>query len=304
MTRKFSPWTAAGPVAGAALGWIAVLAGVPTWFLVGVFAGAASAVVVQRIQLAWFAANISASDGVDWLDRVPVSLGAIRRPLRAVERQLSRGSEALQDAAARERLRDVTLDALELEVDTLDRALGDSREDMAEVLAAIDRALSSAAPQAVLRRELVELRELVRLSVYAELPCDVVPLGEVVAGVVAGGVPRGRVQVGGSLPSLAAPAPLVEALIRAVLGHALSVGEHVVAVTGSIDGALAVVDVEAPERPEPTIHLSMARRAAAILGGDLIQGPERMILAVPLRFVPGVRAISPPVAPWDLPEAM
>lgn len=293
-------WVAAGVTLGA----IAVVAGVPAAGVIGVVAGAVGAVVTQRIQLAWFASNITASEGADWIARVPTSLGALRRPLRAIDRQMSMRSEALQDAAAREQLREVTLDALEMEREVLDRALDDSRADMAEVLAALDRALASSAPQAILRRELVELRELVRLSVYAELPSDVVPLGDVVASVVEGGVPRGRVEVSGLLPSITGPSPLIEALVRALLGHALGAGEHVVTVKGTLDGAMVVIDLEAPTRPEPTIHVTMARRAASILGGDLVEKADRTIVIVPARFTPNLRAVTPSTPTWDFPEAI
>jgi hypothetical protein len=156
----------------------------------------------------------------------------------------------------------------------------------------------------VLRRELVELRELVRLSVYAELPNDVVPLGDVVAEVVSAGVPRGRVQVSGPLPSMTAPSPLIEAMVRSVIGHALSMGEHVVEIAGTIDGAMVVLEVSGPIRPEPTIHIALARRAVAILGGDVVEKRERMMVVVPARFVPGLRAVTPQPLDWDLPEAM
>lgn len=293
-------WTTSGMILGVG----AITVGAPLGAVVGLVLGAVGAVVVQRLQLAWFAANITRSEGRDWIDRVPTSLGALRRPLRAIEKQMSMRSEALQDAAARERLREVTLDALEMEKDVLDRALDDSRQDMAEVLAALDRALGSSAPQAILRRELVELRELVRLNVYAELPNDVVPLGDTIAAVVEGGVPRGRVQVSGLLPTVDAPTPLVEALVRSLLGHALGAGEHVVAVKGLVDGAMVVMVIEAPTRPEPTIHIAMARRSASILGGDLIEKPDRTIVVIPVRFVPNMRAIVPDGPPWDLPEAI
>ncbi len=289
---------------GVAIGVVGVFVGMPVWGIAGLVLGAVGAVVTQRIQLAWFAANITRPEGSDWIDRVPISLGALRRPLRAIERRMSMGAEALQDAAAREQLREVTLDALEMEREVLDRALGDSRADMAEVLAALDRALGSSAPQAILRRELVELRELVRLNVYAELPNDVVPLGDVIAGVVEGGVPRGRVVVSGVLPSITGPAPLVEALVRALLGHALGAGEHVVTIRGSIDGAMVVIELEGATRPEPTIHITKARRAASILGGDLTEKQDRTIVIVPARFVPNLRAVAPQPTSWDFPEAM
>jgi hypothetical protein len=289
---------------GAVLAWVSITAGVAPAAVIGVVVGAVAAVVTQRLQLARFAAGVRRSEGADWIDRVPTSLAALRRPLRAVEQQLSVRSAALEDATARDRLRDVAVDALELEVDTLDRALGDARADMAEILASLDRALAGAAPQAVLRRELVELRELVRLSVYAELPNDVVPLGDVVADVVSAGVPRGRVQVNGPLPSMTAPAPLIEAMVRSVIGHALSMGEHVVEIAGTIDGAMVVLEVAGPNRPEPTIHIALARRAVAILGGDVVEKRERTMVVVPARFVPGLRAVTPQPLDWDVPEAM
>lgn len=291
-------------VGGVALSVVALAMGTPAAAVIGVVAGALAAVIVQRLQLAWFAAGIRRSEGVDWIDRVPTSLAALRRPLRAVEHQLSQHSAALDDATARERLRDVAVDALELEVDALDRALGESRADMAEVLGALDRALASSSPQAVLRRELVELRELVRLNVYAELPNDTVPVGDVLAEVVAGGVPRGRVEVNGLLPTVTAPSPLLEALVRAMLGHALAVGEHVVVFSGVLDGAMVALEVAGPARPEPTIHLAVARRVVSILGGDLQVKQDRLLVVIPARFVPGLRAITPIRMDWDLPEAM
>jgi hypothetical protein len=291
-------------LAGGVFGVVAVLLGVSIAALAGLVVGVILAVMTQRIQLAWFASNITRTEGSDWIDRVPMSLGALRRPLRAIDRQMSARAAALQDAAAREQLREVTLDALEMEKDVLDRALGDSRQDMAEVLAALDRALASSAPQAVLRRELVELRELVRLNVYSELPVEVLPLGDVFAEVVAGGVPKGRVQIAGTLPTIKAPAPLVEALVRALLGHALGAGEHMVVVKGSLDGAMVVVEMEGAIRPEPTIHLTMAARACSILGGDLLERTDRTVVIVPARFVANLRAVSPEEPTWDFPEAM
>jgi hypothetical protein len=293
-------WT----IAGVSIGAVTVLLGVPVAAVGGIVVGVISAVMTQRIQLAWFAANVDRSQGTDWIDRVPISLGALRRPLRAIDRQMSAKSAALLDAAAREQLREVTLDALEMEREVLDRALGDSRQDMAEVLAALDRALASSAPQAALRRELVELRELVRLNVYAEFPNESVPLGDAFAEVVAGGVPRGRVQVTGVLPSIDAPARLVEALVRALLGHALGVGEHLVTVKGVLDGAMIVVEIQGRVRPEPTIHLTMAERACSLLGGSLLEKPDRTVAIVPARFIPNLRAVTPDAGGWDFPEAI
>lgn len=293
-------WTAAGLGVGA----IAVTVGTPVGAVAGVMLGVVAAVTTQRIQLAWFASNIARSNGADWIDRVPVSLGALRRPLRAIERQIASRAIALQEAAVRDQLREVTLDALEMEREVLDRALGDSRQDMAEVLAALDRALASSAPLAVLRRELVELRELVRLNVYAELPSEVLQLGDVFAQVVAGGVPRGRVKVTGTLPSIDAPAPLIEAMVRSLLGHALGAGEHAVIVKGILDGAMIVVELVGRLRPEPTIHLTMAERACSILGGDLIEKSDRVVAIVPARFLPNLRAVTPDTGDWDFPEAI
>ncbi len=289
---------------GAALAAAAIAAGAAPAAVIGVVLGAVAAVVTQRLQLARFAAGVRRSEGADWIDRVPMSLAALRRPLRAVEQQLSLRSAALDDATARDRLRDVAVDALELEVDTLERALADARADMAEILGSLDRVLASSAPQAVLRRELVGLRELVRLSVYAELPSDVVPLGDVVAEVVAAGVPRGRVQVRGALPSMTAPSLLIEAMVRSVIGHALSMGEHVVDIAGTVDGAMVVLEVSGPIRPEPTIHIALARRAVAILGGDVAEKTDRLMVVVPSRFIPGLRAVTPQPIDWDLPEAI
>lgn len=297
---RVAVWLTVGAVVAVA----SITSGVAPAAVIGVVVGAVAAVVAQRLQLARFAAGVRRSEGADWIDRVPVSLAALRRPLRAVEQQLSVRSAALEDATARDRLRDVTVDALELEVDTLDRALGDARADMAEILGSLDRALAGSAPQAALRRELVELRELVRLSVYAELPNDVVRLGDVVAEVVSAGVPRGRVQVSGPLPSMTAPSPLIEAMVRSVIGHALSMGEHVVDIAGTIDGAMVVLEVSGPIRPEPTIHIALARRAVAILGGDVVEKRQRMMVVVPARFIPGLRAVTPQPLDWDLPEAM
>jgi hypothetical protein len=293
-------WT----LAGVGIGVLATVMGVPIAAIVGLFVGVIAAVMTQRIQLAWFASNINRSEGADWISRVPVSLGALRRPLRAIERQMSARAAALQDAAARERLREVTLDALEMERDALDRALRDSRRDMAEVLAVLDRALASTALRAVLSEELVELRELVRLNVYSELPVEYVALGDMFAEVVAGGVPRGRVMLTGTLPTIKAPALLIEALVRALLGHALGSGEQVVTVRGSVDGAMVIVEMEGPVRPEPTIHLTMAARACSILGGDLLEKPDRTIVIVPATFIPNLRAVSPAEPSWDFPEVM
>jgi hypothetical protein len=289
-------------IAGVAITIGAVAIGIATPAgAIGVVLGAVAAVVVQRVQLVWFVAGVRRAEATDWIDRVPVSLAALRAPLRAVEQQITMRSAALQNASARERLRDVTVDAMELELAALERAVSDSRSDMAEVLAALDRVLASSVPQEVLRRELVELRELVRLSVYADLPNNAVPLGDVVAAVVEAGVPRGRVQITGPLPSLTAPTPLVEALVRAILGHALSIGEHVVNISGVVDGAMVVLEVTGSSRPEPTIHIALARRAVAILGGDLVQKPDHLMVVTPARFVPGLRAVEPQPLDWDLP---
>jgi hypothetical protein len=292
-------WLVLGTVLGAG----AVALGIPSAALIGCLIGAIAAVVTQRIQLAWFAARVRHSQGSDWIDRIPTSLAALRKPLRAVESQINDRSEALDAATARDRLRDVAVDALELEVDTLDRALVDSRADMAAVLDVLDRALACGSPETVLRRELVELRELVRLSIYAELPSQTVPLGDVVAAVVEAGVPRGRIRVAGSLPSVNAPSPLMEALMRALLGHALAVGEHVVEIAGIIDGGMVAIEVVAPSRPEATIHIAMARRATAILGGDIREKPDRLMVVFPVRFIRGLKAVSPQPIDWDLPEA-
>jgi hypothetical protein len=277
---------------------------VPYTSIVGIVGGAVAAVVVQRIQLARFATHIDDSNGVDWIDTIPVSLGALRTPLRAIDRQLSQRSEALSDATARDRLREVTLDAVEMERDALDRALGDSRQDMAEVLEALDRALASSSPQAILRRELVELRELVRLNVFAELPSESVALGDIVADVVEGGVERGRVSISGNLPVVAAPVPLVEALVRSLLGHALSCGEGAVTIRGARDAAMTVIEIDARHRAEPTIHMTKATRAANILGGRLAERPDGLIVVFPSTFMPNLRAVTSGLGMWDLPEAM
>jgi hypothetical protein len=278
--------------------------GVPTSAYIGGVVGMVLAVVVQRVELAWFAAGVRRSEGAEWMDRLPPSLAALRRPLRLVEEQIVGRVAELQDASARERLRDVAVDALEMEVDTLDRALDDARGDMAEVLAALDRSLGSKRPDAVLRRELVELRELVRLNVYAELPSEEMSLGDCVAEVVAGGAPRGSLVVAGSLPSIQAPPPLVEALIRAVVGIAMAGSEQPVELRGLMDGAMIVLIITSSGDIDESIHGALGRRAAGILGGDIAVRGGVTTVVVPRVFTPGVKPIRPAAIDWDFPEAI
>lgn len=205
-------------------------------------------------------------------------------------------------AAPVDRLHEVTIEAMAMRLEGLDRHLGETRADLAEVLATLDRALAARAPETVLRRELVELRELVRLGVYTDLPSQPLPLGDVVAEVVAAGVSPGRVCVTGSLPTVVAPSPLAEALVRSVLGWALAAGDHPVEVGGRLDGAMIVLEVRGVPPGGTSIHSTIARRAVSILGGEVIPAPGVLTVIVPARFVAGLRAVSSPL--WDLPEAI
>lgn len=55
-------------------------------------------------------------------------------------------------------------------------------------------------------------------------------------------------------------------------------------------------------RPEPNIHIALARRAVEILGGDLVQKPHHLMVVVPANFVPGLRSADPQPLDWDLPS--
>ena len=285
--------------AGVLLAGLSVSVGLhPAWLLGGV-AGVVVAVVVQRVQLTWFASTIQRAEGAEWMNRLPLSLWILRRPLRAIEQQLGRRQAALDDATTRDQLREVTVDKLEMEIHTLGRALDDSRTDVAEILESLDRALAAARSDSVLRSEVPRLRELVRMNVYAQLPNEEMPLGDVLAGVVAAGIWTGRLSVQSALPSVSAPSPLVDALVSAAVALAMAATDEVVHVRGVADGAMAVLAFSAGDPAAPSVDAALLRRAAVVLGGDTTTRGGEMLVVIPSVFRAGIRAVRPRETNWD-----
>lgn len=274
----------------------------PGWLLGGVF-GVVVAVVVQRVQLTWFASTIQRAEGAEWMNRLPLSLWILRRPLRAIEQQLGRRQAALDDATTRDQLREVTVEKLEMEIHTLGRALDDSRADVAEILESLDRALAAASSDIVLRTEVPRLRELVRMNVYAQLPNEEMQLGDVLAGAVAAGIWTGRLSVQSTLPAVSAPSPLVEALMTAAVAVAMAATDQVVRVRGVADGAMAVLAFSAGDPAAPSVDAALLRRASVILGGDTTTRGGEMLIVIPSVFRAGIRAVRPRETDWD-PEAI
>jgi hypothetical protein len=291
------------PVVGVAVAALAMSVGLDPSWLLGAVLGGIVTVVVQRAHLTWFASTVRQAEGAAWMDRLPIPLWILRRPLRAIEQQLGREHAPPVATAAGDQVREVTVDRLEMEVHTLDRALDDSRADVAEILDSLDRALTAPSSEAVLRAELPRLRELVRMNVYAQLPNEELALGDVVADVVAGGAGPGRVSVESALPSITAPPPLVEALVRAGLALALTSTRGMVGVRGVVDRAMVVVAFSAGDPSDRSVDAALLRRAAAILGGGATTRGGEMIAVIPAVFRPGIRAVLPRQTDWD-PEAI
>jgi hypothetical protein len=279
-----------------AAGW--VTADLEPRHLIAIGLGLASALVAQRVQLAWFAAGVARTEGTAWLSRIPPALSPLRRPLRAVTERLEASAQALADSRGREQLREVEMDALGDRLAALQTELDEVGADFADLLELVERGGPAAVPR------IEAFRSVGRLRALADGPASRVAVGDVLAGIVARRPEvRGRIVVESALPALHAPAGLVEALVEALVNLLLPAGP--VSVSGRVEGGLAVVILRAGRPvPESDPAAAVAARAARLLGGEVGRLDGAVVAAVPLTHVPGMRAVGGRHREWDLPDAV
>ena len=294
-------------VASATIGFVGLLTAglwvflsIDIQLLAGLGLGFAGAVLVQWAQVMWFTANVKRTEHIEWIRRLPPSLASLRRPLRAMISEMDQRVAALTEAQGREQTRSIEAAALQAKVQSLETTLSETRSDMVDLLDGLD-AISQTDGGAHLDR----IRRVALLRSNLQGPLVVTPLGELVARLAGGqNLPADKVTLDGSMPTVACPLPLVETLIDEILAELAGLSTGRIAISGQSDGGMAVLTfrpaalsgVVAPD-------LSIAQRAARLLGGDTWVSADRSIVAaLPRRYEPGLEAIRPREPEWDIAE--
>lgn len=289
-------------LAGVILAGLWLLLSIDVMFLTGLGAGFAGAVAVQWAQVIWFTANVKRTEHLEWIGRLPPSLASLRRPLKAMITEMDARVHALRDAQGREQTRSVEAAALQAKVQTLETALAESRADMVDLLDSLE-AIENAEAAGGLER----IRRVAMLRSSLQGPLVVTPLGDLVGRIASSPrLSRDKVMLNGSLPTVACPLPLVETLVEEILAELADLSTGRIAISGQLDGGMAVLTfrpaalsgVVAPD-------LSVAQRAARLLGGDTWISADRSILAaLPRRYEPGLESIRPRESDWDIAELL
>ncbi len=275
---------------GAAVGGAVWWAGVSGWLLVGILVGLGVGVVWSRSAVLRLAIHLRKSPPSEWEQRLPEWAGPLRKLLRTAAAEAVSRHEALRDAIGREQLRDVELDVIGEQAESLRRRLAERQDDFDFLIAAIRTALTDMRRRPAL--EVIDALEtllgrLQRITAAhaARLATgEPVPLGDVVVEAAARlQLPRGRVVVGGPLPVVEGPSELLLELVLGMVRTAAAGGDpRPVVVTGQMDRGVAVVEVadHGPGAPAPATDLLtdddvgfdhlMSLRAARLLGGDLV----------------------------------
>lgn len=296
-------------VASATIGFVGLLlAGlwvflsIDVYLLAGLGLGFAGAVLVQWAQVMWFTANVKRTEHIEWIRRLPPSLASLRRPLRAMIAEMDHRVEALLDAQGREQTRSIEAAALLSKVQSLETTLAETRSDMVDLLDGLD-AISQTDGAAHIDR----IRRVALLRSNLQGPLVVTPLGELVARLAATQkLATDKVTLDGAMPTVACPLPLVETLIDEILAELAGLSTGRIAISGQSDGGMAVLTFRpAALSGVVTPDLSIAQRAARLLGGDTwISGDRSIVAAIPRRYEPGLETIRPREAEWDIAELL
>lgn len=278
-----------------------VLFAINVTFLVGLGIGIAGALLIQWAQIVWFTANVKRSEHLDWIRRLPPSLATLRRPLRAMISEMEKREVALRDAHGREQTRSVEAAALLTKVQSLETSLGESRSDMVDLLEGLDSFGNEPDAAAIDR-----MRRVALLRSNLQGPLVVTSLGELVAKTATARHFNDKVTLDGTMPTVACPLPLVETLVDEILAELADVSTGRVSVAGQSDGGMAVLTFR-PAAMSGVISpdLSIAQRAARLLGGDTwISADRSIVAAIPRRYEPGLEAIRPRESEWDIAEIL
>lgn len=269
-------------------------------FLIGLSLGLVAAIAIQWAQLLWFTANVKRTEHLEWIKRLPPSLAALKRPLRAMILEMDEREAAIAEAVGREQTRSVEAETLRSKVQTLETALSETRSDMMDVLDGL-RTLEGAYHDATIGR----IARLASLRSSLEGPVVVTPIAELVAEVAtARSSIRNRVVLAGPLPAVTCPTQVIETLLDELLAELAELTDGPIEISGQSDGGMAVLTfssrhMSAIVSPDVTV----AQRAARLLGGDVwISADRSVVVAVPRRYEPGLEALRPAADAWDISE--
>lgn len=273
---------------------------IDTMFLVGLSLGLVGALGVQWAQILWFTANVKRTEHLEWIGRLPPSLAAFKRPLRAMILEMDEREAAIAEALSREQMRSVEAETLRSKVQTLETALSETRNDMLDVLDGL-KTLEGSYQDATIGR----IARLASLRSSLQGPVVVTPLAEMVAGIAsARSSIHGRVVLTGPLPAVTCPSQVIETLIDELLAELGELSGGTIQVSGQSDGGMAVMTFSSGEMSAAVSpDVSVAQRAARLLGGDVwISADRSVVVAVPRRYEPGLEALRPAADAWDISE--
>ena len=269
-------------------------------FLIGLSVGLIAALTIQWAQILWFTANVKRSEHLQWIRRLPPSLAAFKRPLRAMLIEMDEREAAIAEAVSRERMRSVEAETLRSKVQTLETALSETRSDMMDVLDGL-RTLEGSYQDATIGR----IARVASLRSSLQGPVVVTQLAELVAEVAtARRSTRNRVVLAGPLPAVTCPIQVIETLLDELLAELSELSDGPIEVSGQSDGGMAVMTFSSGEMSVAVSpDVSIAQRAARLLGGDVwISADRSVVVAVPRRYEPGLEALRPAADAWDISE--
>jgi hypothetical protein len=273
---------------------------IDTVFLVGLSLGLVSALAIQWAQILWFTANVKRTEHLEWIRRLPPSLAAFKRPLRAMILEMDEREAAIAEALSREQMRSVEAETLRSKVQTLETALSETRNDMLDVLDGL-KTLEGSYQDATIGR----IARLASLRSSLQGPVAVTSLAEKVAEIASSRSSiHNRVVLTGPLPSVTCPAQVIETLIDELLAELGELSDGKIEVSGQSDGGMAVMTFSSGQMSAAVSpDVSVAQRAARLLGGDVwISADRSVVVAVPRRYEPGLEALRPASAAWDISE--
>ena len=269
-------------------------------FLIGLCVGLIAALTIQWAQILWFTANVKRTEHLQWIRRLPPSLAAFKRPLRAMLTEMDEREAAIAEAVSREQMRSVEAETLRSKVQTLETALSETRSDMMDVLDGL-RTLEGSYQDTAIGR----IARVASLRSSLQGPVVVTQLAELVAEVAtARSSTRNRVVLAGPLPTVTCPTQVIETLLDELLAELSELSDGPIAVSGQSDGGMAVMTFSSGEMSVAVSpDVSIAQRAARLLGGDVwISADRSVVVAVPRRYEPGLEALRPAADAWDISE--
>ena len=267
-------------------------------FLIGLSVGLIAALAIHWAQILWFTANVKRTEHLQWIRRLPPSLAAFKRPLRAMLIEMDEREAAIAEAVSRERMRSVEAETLRSKVQTLETALSETRSDMMDVLDGL-RTLEGSYQDATIGR----IARVASLRSSLQGPVVVTQLAELVAEVAtARRSTRNRVVLAGPLPAVTCPTQVIETLLDELLAELSELSDGPIEVSGQSDGGMAVMTFSSGEMSVAVSpDVSIAQRAARLLGGDVwISADRSVVVAVPRRYEPGLEALRPAADAWDI----